>query len=112
MGLQCAVARRRPAQGDRIHFIARLVERLDDHAFAAFLAWFDQYADLRWAGRCAADGAALPAPAAATPWPTASESAVAGNLVHKTTSAAAFSMGWIACEPAPAEMLVRPNPRE
>lgn len=36
---------------DRIHFIEQQVERLDDQAFAAFLAWFDRYADLRWAGQ-------------------------------------------------------------
>jgi hypothetical protein len=36
---------------DRIHFIEQQVERLDDQAFAAFLAWFDRHADLRWAGR-------------------------------------------------------------
>ena len=36
---------------DRIHFIAQQVERLDDQAFAAFLAWFDRHADLRWAGQ-------------------------------------------------------------
>jgi hypothetical protein len=37
---------------DRIHFIEHAVERLDDEAFAAFLTWFDHYADTRWAGRC------------------------------------------------------------
>jgi hypothetical protein len=42
---------------DRIHFIAQQVERLDDHAFAAFLAWFDCHADLRWAGRLPAEDA-------------------------------------------------------
>lgn len=42
---------------DRIHFIARQVERLDDQAFATLLAWFDRYADLRWAGRIAPDHA-------------------------------------------------------
>jgi hypothetical protein len=36
---------------DRIHFIEHAVERLDDEAFAAFLTWFDHYADTRWAGR-------------------------------------------------------------
>ena len=109
MGLQCAVARRRPARDDRIHFIARQVERLDDHAFAAFLAWFDQYADLRWAGRCAADGTALSAPVAATPRSVAS--AAIGNLIHPA-SAMAFTTGWIACEPAPTDRFVRRDPQE
>jgi hypothetical protein len=44
------------ARGDRFHFIARQIERLDDRAFAALLAWLDGYADSRWAGRCAMDG--------------------------------------------------------
>jgi hypothetical protein len=110
MGPPCAVARRRPAQGDRFQFIARQVERLDDRAFAAFLAWFDQYADLRWAGRCAADGAALSA-SVDTPWSTATGSTAPGNLARHA-SAAAFKAGWIACEPPRADMLVWPNPRE
>ncbi|HEV8500802.1 MAG TPA: hypothetical protein VGR63_04445 [Casimicrobiaceae bacterium] len=109
MGLQRAVARRRPARDDRIHFIARQVERLDDHAFAAFLAWFDQYADLRWAGRFAADGAGLSGAVAATPRPPAS--ATLGNLVHAAWTTA-LTTGWIACEPAPTDRFVRRDPQE
>ena len=45
---------------DRIHFIEHAIERLDDEAFAAFLMWFDRYADLRWAGRWADDGMSTP----------------------------------------------------
>jgi hypothetical protein len=85
-------------RGDRFHFIARQIERLDDRAFAALLAWLDGYADSRWAGRCAMDGAV----AAQVPATAAAERR-AGTAPPRLLDAGATALPaieWIACEPA------------
>jgi hypothetical protein len=98
-----------PERGDRFHFIARQIERLDDRAFAALLAWLDGYADSRWAGRCAMDGGAV-APPPATAVSERRTGAVATSshrregadpVLSRATSAGDWpALEWIACEPA------------
>lgn len=85
-------------RGDRFHFIARQIERLDDRAFAALLAWLDGYADSRWAGRCAMDGGV------ASPMPSMPAAERHARIVSQRSGdlgdAALPALEWIACEPA------------
>jgi hypothetical protein len=87
---------------DRTYFIAQQVERLDDQAFATFLAWFDRYADLRWAGRMAPEQAGSGAMAIACMAPAAA-------TAHRQIGHAAPRM---ACEPQIAAWLAHAVQRE
>ena len=67
---------------DRIHFIEHAVERLDDEAFAAFLMWFDHYADTRWAGRRPDEGV----PANAYAFARSVAHSVANSVAHSVSN--------------------------
>jgi hypothetical protein len=85
-----------PERGDRFHFIARQIERLDDRAFAGLLAWLDGYADSRWAGRCAMDGGMATLAASAT----ARRTEAGAVPPDRARPPELRALEWIACEPA------------
>lgn len=96
-GRSVAAARER---GDRFHFIARQIERLDDRAFAGLLAWLDGYADSRWAGRCATDGRVVAAAIASSP--ANGRGDVAPPTSHDAYASGMPALEWVACEPVPS----------
>ena len=87
---------------DRTYFLTQQVERLDDQAFAAFLAWFDRYADLRWAGRLAAEDAGAGAGGM-------SVACIARNAGHDRIAGMPSRM---VCEPQAVAGLAQMMPRE
>jgi hypothetical protein len=89
---------------DRTYFLTQQVERLDDQAFAAFLAWFDRYADLRWAGRSAAEDAGAAAGGM-------SVACIARNAGYERI-AAMPERSRMVCEPQAAAWLAQMMPRE
>jgi hypothetical protein len=87
---------------DRIHFIEHAIERLDDEAFAAFLTWFDHYADMRWAGRCAEADMSMVSRAASCAGAGASWRAGAHAAAHAVAQVPSR-----VCEPPPATWSTR-----